>query len=335
MEYLSAQRLKGLTWLITGGTGTLGHALVEAILPLHPERLIILSRDEWKQNEMRKRWPDEGSTPIRYFIGDVRDGERLRRAFRGVDVIIHAAALKQVPACEYNPREALRTNVDGAQNVIDAALDCDVKRVLLASTDKAVAPCNTYGCSKALAARLFIQANSYSGESRTRFAVVRYGNVVGSRGSVVPLFLEQAKSGVVTITDARMTRFWITQQGAVELVLRALERMRGGETFVPKIPSMRVVDLATALAPQARQQVIGIRPGEKLHEALISDEESAHTLDMGDLFVIQPLHPWWTVGAHSGTAMPDGWSYRSDNNPDWLRVEDIRRLLNPPEVVPA
>lgn len=320
----------GKTVLITGGTGTLGHALVEHIMPLKPKRLIILSRDEWKQNEMRRKWTDAGDTPIRYFIGDVRDRDRLMRAFRGVDIVIHAAAMKQVGACEYDPAEAIKTNIDGARNVIDAALDCGVGKVLAISSDKACCPTNLYGASKLVSEKLFVQANSYSGDSGTRFAVCRYGNVVGSRGSVVPLFEEQRKSGVVTITDERMTRFWITQQGAVELVMQSLARMSGGEVFIPKIPSMSVVNLAHAVAPDCAHRIVGIRPGEKLHETLLSDEESTHSLDAGDLYIIQPLHPWWQVGQHAGNPLPQGFAYRSDSNSQWLSVDNLRALLEVP-----
>lgn len=315
----------------------MGNALVERILPQKPKRLIVLSRDEWKQLEMRKRFPDNG--PMRYFLGDVRDRDRLLRAFRGVDIVIHAAALKQVPALEYDPRESVLTNVIGAQNVIDAALDCGVRKALLIGTDKACQPVNTYGACKAVAERLFIQGNAYSGERGTRFAAVRYGNVVGSRGSVVPLFLEQRATGTLTITDPRMTRFWITMPQALDLIETALSRMHGGEVFVPKIPSMGVTDLAKAIAPDCEQRVTGIRPGEKLHETLINEHEAANTVDTGDMYVIQPAHPWWTVDYGGKPTLPEGFRYSSDTNQQWLTADDMRHLLGlaadtPSTVVP-
>ncbi len=312
--------------LITGGTGSLGRALVARILPHRPRRLIIFSRDELKQSEMRQQYPDDIG-PMRYFIGDVRDRDRLARAFDGVDTVIHAAALKQVPAVEYNPFEAVLTNVIGAKNVVDAAIDRGVKRVLAISTDKAVAAVNTYGKTKALAEGLFVQANAYAGKFGTRFAVCRYGNVVGSRGSVVPLFLRQRESGTLTITDERMTRFWITLPEAVDLIEHSLSHMRGGEIFVPRIPSMRVTELAQAIGPDCRVTITGIRPGEKLHETLISEDEARNALDCGNVYVIQPAHPWWTVDAVAGSALPDGWSYRSDTNAHWFGLTELRHLL--------
>lgn len=313
------------TVLITGGTGTLGNALVERILPQKPRRLIVLSRDECKQNEMRKRFPDHDGSPMRYFIGDVRDRERLWRAFAEVDIVIHAAAMKQVPACEYNPHESVATNIMGTQNVIEAALDRGVAKALLISTDKAVGPANTYGACKLVAERLFVQANSYSGNHGTRFAVCRYGNVMGSRGSVIPLFREQSSSGVVTVTDERMTRFWITLHGALDLIETSLRHMTGGETFVPKIPTATVADIARAIAPNCTHQITGIRPGEKLYETLISEEEARSTIDAGSVYIIHPAHQSWRRSeAPQGTLVPDGWSYRSDTNPQRLSVAELQ-----------
>lgn len=314
------------TLLITGGTGSFGKCFVRKVLDEHaPKKVIVFSRDELKQHEMRLAGFDDPR--LRYFIGDVRDADRLQRAMRGVDIVIHAAALKQVPACEYNPFEAILTNIMGGRNVIDAALDNGVTQVVALSTDKAVSPVNLYGATKLVAEKLFVQANSYAGDGPTRFSCVRYGNVVGSRGSVIPLFREQRRQGKLTITDERMTRFWITLEQGVELVMTACRTMHGGEVFVPKIPSMTIGDLARAMAPDCTIETIGIRPGEKLHEVLISEDESRHTLELDDLFVIQPLHPWWTGGGWTeGRALPDGFRYASDNNDRWLTTEDLRQL---------
>jgi UDP-N-acetylglucosamine 4,6-dehydratase len=265
---------------------------------------------------------------MRYFIGDVRDPERLRRAFNDVDVVIHAAALKQVPACEYNPFEAVKTNIFGAQNVIDAAIDCGVKKVLAISTDKAVNPINLYGATKLCAEKLFVQGNSYSSASSAKFSCARYGNVVGSRGSVIPIFLQQRENGKITVTDKRMTRFWITLEQGVRFVIHCLEQMQGGEIFVPKIPSMRVTDLAEAVAPGCDMETIGIRPGEKLHEALISNDETRSTVEFDDMFVVQPEFPWWGEARWSGgVALPDDYSFRSDNNDKWLSVAELREMI--------
>lgn len=321
---------QGLSVLVTGGTGSFGRKFVEMVLNQYkPRRLIIFSRDELKQHEMRQIHDDKtpGSS-VRYFIGDVRDRERLYRAFAGVDIVIHAAALKQVPACEYNPFEAIKTNVLGAQNVIEAAIDKGVKKVIAISTDKAVNPVNLYGATKLCAEKMFIHANAYAGAGGTRFAVCRYGNVVGSRGSVIPLFARQRENGVVTITDPRMTRFWITLEQGVGLVLRCLELMQGGEIFVPKIPSMNIKDLVEAVAPGCQTEYIGIRPGEKLHEVLISEDEARHTVDVGDMYVIKPLHPWWQTSNWSeGTPLTEGFHYSSDKNEYWLSVEQLNDLL--------
>lgn len=316
--------------LITGGTGSFGKKFVEYVLKNdHPRKLIIFSRDELKQHDMRQKFPESGDSALRYFLGDVRDRERLYRAFAGVDIVVHAAALKQVPACEYNPFEAVQTNVLGAKNVIDAAIDAGVKKVLAISTDKAVNPVNLYGATKLCAEKIFVQANSYSGSSGTRFSVSRYGNVVGSRGSVVPIFLDQRETGVVTITDERMTRFWITLDQGVEFVSRCIEQMTGGEVFVPKIPSMRLMDLVTALAPHCRVSFVGIRPGEKIHEVLLSIDEARHAVETDSMFVIQPAFPWWSSQRiEDARPLPDGFSYTSNNNPDWLTTEQFWSLLD-------
>jgi len=291
----------------------------------HPKKLIIFSRDELKQHEMRVSGFNHDT--LRYFIGDVRDCDRLKRAMKGVDVVVHAAALKQVPACEYNPIEAVATNIGGAKNVIDAALDCGVKKVLGLSTDKAVNPVNLYGATKLVAEKLLVQANSYRGDGPTRFSCVRYGNVVGSRGSVIPLFLEQRKSGQVTITDPRMTRFWITLEQGVRFVINCLEQMHGGEVFVPKIPSTGMVDLAETIAPGCEIKVIGIRPGEKLHECLISEDEARTTKELDSFFVIQPAYRWWS-GTNWGTgrSLRQDFRYTSDTNEVLLTVDEIREM---------
>ena len=316
--------------LITGGTGSFGKKFVEYLLTKdQPRKLIVFSRDELKQHDMRQKFPDSGGSPLRYFLGDVRDRERLYRAFMGVDIVVHAAALKQVPACEYKPLEAVQTNVLGAKNVIDAAIDTGVKKVLAISTDKAVNPVNLYGATKLCAEKIFVQANSYSGANGCSFSVTRYGNVVASRGSVVPVFLEQRSTGVVTITDERMTRFWITLEQGVAFVAHCIEKMAGGEIFVPKIPSMRLMDLANALAPECDIAFVGIRPGEKVHEVLLSADEARRAVETDSMFVIQPAFPWWNsqhiVG---GKPLPDGFSYTSDNNPHWLSTEQFWSLLD-------
>jgi UDP-N-acetylglucosamine 4,6-dehydratase/5-epimerase len=268
---------------------------------------------------------------LRYFLGDVRDVDRLRRAMHGVDIVVHAAALKQVPACEYNPMEAIKTNILGSSNVIEAALDAGVKKVLALSTDKAVNPINLYGATKLAAEKLFVQSNAYAGGMATRFSCVRYGNVVGSRGSVVPIFLQQRQSGKLTITDARMTRFWLTLEQGARFVIRCIEQMHGGEVFVPKIPSMKIEDLARAIAPQAELDVVGIRPGEKLHEVLISEDEARSTVELEDMFVVQPTgalwfgHEWQT----NGQALPVGFCFASDTNPEWLNIDQIRQMIAP------
>lgn len=319
-----------LTVLITGGTGSFGRKFVEILLAEHrPKKLIIFSRDELKQHEMRQVYDDRTpGSPARYFIGDVRDKERLLRAFRGVDVVVHAAALKQVPACEYNPFEAVKTNVLGAQHVIDAAIDTGVKRVMAISTDKAVNPINLYGATKLCAEKMFVQANAYAGLHGTRFAVCRYGNVVGSRGSVIPLFLQQRRNGTVTVTHPEMTRFWITLEQGVRFVIRCIDQMHGGELFVPKISSMNIMDLVAAIAPEAKVEVVGIRPGEKMHELLVSADEGRHTLEFPDMFVIQPVHPWWRFENWTGgRPLPESFVYSSDTNPDRLTPQRLREMV--------
>ena len=314
--------------LVTGGTGSFGKKFIRMMLDeRHPRRIVVFSRDELKQHEMRMGGFDHPS--LRWFIGDVRDGERLLRAMHGVDIVVHAAALKQVPACEYNPMEAVKTNVMGAKNVIDAALDCGVKKVMALSTDKAVNPINLYGATKLCAEKLFVQSNSYAGADKpTRFSCVRYGNVVASRGSVIPMFVRQRQTGTVTLTDPRMTRFWLTLDQGVRFVISCIERMHGGEIFVPKIPSMKMTDLVEAIAPGCEIKVIGIRPGEKLHEALIGDDEIRQTLDAGDMYVIKPAHPWWPQdGWSEAKPLPEGCHYSSDCNSMWLSVDDLRRLV--------
>lgn len=317
---------QNLSVLITGGTGSFGRKFAQVMLDdFHPRRLIIFSRDELKQHEMRVSGFDHPS--LRYFIGDVRDVDRLRRAFQGVDVVVHAAALKQVPACEYNPIEAVMTNVMGARNVIDAALDCGVERVLAMSTDKATAPVNLYGATKLVAEKLFVQANSYGGAHGTRFACVRYGNVVGSRGSVIPLFKQQRKSGRLTITDPRMTRFWITLEQGVRFVIESIEMMHGGEVFIPKLPSMNIMDLVKAIGAGCEVDIVGIRPGEKLHESMISEDEAPQAVDLGQRFAILPAHPWWSSDyLPHGAKLPDGFAYRSDTNDRWLSLDELAAM---------
>jgi UDP-N-acetylglucosamine 4,6-dehydratase len=318
--------------LVTGGTGSFGRKFIDVMLrEYHPARLIVFSRDELKQHEMRAAGLDHPS--LRYFIGDVRDHERLRRAMHGVHVLVHAAALKQVPACEYNPIEAIMTNIMGGRNVIEAALDTGVERVMALSTDKAVNPINLYGATKLAAEKLFVQSNAYAGSTGTRFSCVRYGNVVGSRGSVVPVFLHQRQTGTITITDERMTRFWLSLEQGVRFTIRCIGEMRGGEVFIPKIPSMRVVDLARAIAPDSRIEYIGIRAGEKLHEVLVSEDEARHTVELDDMFVVQPPEGLWFGRDWSdrGRALSDGFRYASDTNSHWLKLEEIRGLALPYE----
>jgi UDP-N-acetylglucosamine 4,6-dehydratase len=324
---MSASEITGATVLVTGGTGSFGRRFAEIVLKTYaPKKLIVFSRDELKQHDMRQALPDTGDSPMRYFIGDVRDRDRLERAFHGVDIVVHAAALKQVAACEYNPFEAIQTNVIGARNVIDAAIDRKVKKVLAISTDKAVNPTNLYGATKLCAEKMFVQANSYSGSDGTRFSCSRYGNVVGSRGSVIPVFLEQRKSGAITVTDPRMTRFWLTLDQGIEFVIQSIGRMHGGEIFVPKLPSMNIMELAKAIAAGCEVRQIGIRSGEKLHEVLISEDEARNTVELDDAYVIRPAHPWWSVENWAGPALGDGFRYTSDTNTRWMTVEEMRGL---------
>lgn len=315
--------------LITGGTGSFGKKFIEIVLQTYsPKKIIIFSRDELKQHEMRHRFPDNPGSPVRYFIGDIRDKDRLNRAFRGVDIVVHAAALKQVPACEYNPFEAVLTNVIGAKNVIDAAIDQGVKKVLALSTDKAVNPINLYGATKLCAEKLFISGNAYSSEKGPFFSCTRYGNVVGSRGSVIPVFLKQRKQRKITITDSRMTRFWITLEQGVHFVMKSIEEMHGGEIFIPKIPSMNILDLAKAIAPGCGIEYIGIRPGEKIHEVLISSDESYRTREIDDKYIILPAYPWWNESHWSkGQVLPEGFNYTSDNNSQWLGLDELKQLV--------
>lgn len=318
--------------LITGGTGSFGRKFVSTVLERYkPRKLIIFSRDELKQFEMRQRFNERDYPAIRYFLGDVRDRERLYRAFDGVDIVVHAAALKQVPAAEYNPIEAVKTNVLGAANVIDAAIDKDVEKVIALSTDKAANPINLYGATKLCSDKLFVAANSYSGYHKARFSVVRYGNVVGSRGSVIPFFLQQRASGVLPITDPRMTRFWITLEQGVQFVIDSLARMDGGEIFVPKIPSMNVVDLARAIAPECRQSIVGIRSGEKLHETMVSEDDARNTLEYDGYYAIVPTSWDWNREAYvqkkGGRQCPDGFRYSSDTNSHWLTVEELQNVV--------
>ena len=316
------------TILLTGGTGSFGKHFCKAMVDrYHPKTIRVYSRDELKQHEMRQVF---GEDVIRYFIGDVRDTDRVKRAMEGADIVVHAAALKQVPSCEYNPFEAVKTNIHGAENIIDAAIDVGVKKVVALSTDKAVNPANLYGATKLCAEKIFIQGNAYSGPRGTRFSCVRYGNVIGSRGSVIPLFREQKKTGKITLTDDRMTRFWITLDQAVELVVMAFRHAQGGEIFVPKIPSMKVIDLAKAIAPECEIDLIGIRPGEKLHESLITEEEGRNTLAYNGMYVILPNYNWWEEGQNykTGQRLPEGFAYTSNQNDWWLSVEDLKTLVH-------
>ena len=324
--------LNGKNILITGGTGSFGKKFVQIVLEHYkPERLIIFSRDELKQFEMSQRFNTKKYPCIRYFLGDVRDRDRLARAFQGVDYVIHAAALKQVPAAEYNPAEFIKTNILGAMNIIDAALQTNVKRVIALSTDKAVNPINLYGATKLCSDKLFVAANVYRPIGRERvFTVVRYGNVVGSRGSVVPFFKERARTGSLPITDPRMTRFWITLDQGVHFVLKVLEIAKGGEIFVPKIPSMTITDLARAIAPECKHEIVGIRPGEKIHEVLISEDEGRNAVEYNECYVVRQnpapdiMEPCETNG---GCPCPEGFSYVSNNNPSMISVEDLHKIL--------
>ena len=330
--------------LITGGTGSFGKAFVRAVLDHCPKikRLVVFSRDELKQYEMAQEFPESQYPAIRYFIGDVRDQNRLRRALEGIDTVVHAAALKQVPAAEYNPFEFIQTNVMGAQNLIEACLDQDVRRVVALSTDKAAAPINLYGATKLCSDKLFTAANNFKGSRDLRFSVVRYGNVMGSRGSVIPFFMQKAKSGVLPITDPNMTRFNISLDEGVEMVFWALEHALGGEILIPKIPSYRIEDVAEAVAPSCRQEIVGVRPGEKLHEEMVTSSDSPNTLDLGEYFAIlganaQKQREAYTQ-AMKAIGVKAGFSYDSGTNTDFLSVQDIRTLIKRhinPEFVPV
>ena len=323
--------------LITGGTGSFGKEFTGELLKNYDFRkIVIFSRDEFKQDIMKKefinRYGLEKMKKIRFFIGDVRDKERLIRAFNGIDIIIHAAAMKQVPACEYNPTEAIKTNINGAMNVIDAALTCGVEKVIALSTDKAVNPINLYGGTKLVSDKLFIAANAYSGEKGTIFSIVRYGNVSGSRGSVIPFFKDLLLKGEkeLPVTDERMTRFWMTLDKAVGLVMMAVEKMNGGETFVYKNPSYKVIDVVEAIAPGTKTNIVGIREGEKIDEVMITKDDSRNTYDYGDYYIIYPNFEWFDLEKNiieNGTKIPDGFEYNSGKNEQWLTIEDIKLLL--------
>ena len=328
--------LNNKTILITGGTGSFGKSFTRYVLKHYqPKKIIIYSRDEYKQFVMQNELKEYDSV-MRYFIGDVRDKDRLKRAFEGVDYVIHAAALKQVPACEYNPNEAIRTNINGAQNVIDAALDTNVKKVIALSTDKAVNPVNLYGGTKLVSDKLFVAANAYSGTKDICFAIVRYGNVAGSRGSIIPLFHNIIKNGgtELPITDMRMTRFWISLTEGVELVIKALKEAKGGETFISKIPSFRVPDLAEAMLPGCKIKEIGIRPGEKLHEIMVTTEDSFNTYEYDKHYIVYPQMVFndRQVPDLSGKKVEEGFSYSSGTNSEWLSVEDLRERLKEVEL---
>ena len=325
--------LTGKAVLVTGGTGSFGRKFVEIVLRKYPQvrRLVVYSRDELKQFEMNQVYPLNKYPQMRFFVGDVRDKERLYRAMEDIDIVVHSAALKQVPACEYNPFEAIKTNVLGAQNVIENAIDRGVKKVVALSTDKAAAPINLYGATKLCSDKLFITANNFKGKRDIKFSVVRYGNVMGSRGSVIPFFMKKRAGGVLPITDPEMTRFNITLDEGVDLVLYALTHMWGGELFVPKIPSYRIVDVARAVAPECRHEIVGIRPGEKIHEEMITETDALNTIEFDDYYVILPATPLWDVErfkeAFGGKSCEKGFRYGSGTNTQWLTPEQIRALI--------
>jgi len=314
------------TILITGGTGSFGQKFTEIILKEYNAKSVrIYDNRELAEVEMERKF---NNSCLRFFIGDVRDKERLSRAINGADIIVHAAALKHVPVCEYNPIEAMRTNIEGTINVIDAAIDNSIERVMAISSDKAVYPVNLYGATKMVAEKLFIQGNSYTGGGKTIFSCARYGNVLASSGSVVPLFNEQKKKGEITITDEKMTRFWITLEQGVRFVIKSIELMKGGEIFVPKIPSMKVIDLAEAIAPDAEKKIIGIRPGEKLHEVLLTKEEARHSREFNECFVVEPEYLFWDQNNFKeGKLLPNNFEYNSNSNNKWLTKEQMRKIL--------
>lgn len=330
---LGSNMLNDKSVLVTGGTGSFGKAFVKSVLERYPgvRRMVVFSRDELKQFEMAQQFDGATYPALRYFIGDIRDGDRIRRAMENVDVVVHAAALKQVPAAEYNPFECIKTNILGAQNVIEACLDTGVRNVVALSTDKAAAPINLYGATKLCSDKLFTAANNIRGRRDIRFSVVRYGNVMGSRGSVIPFFLERRKTGVLPITDVAMTRFNIILQEGVDMVLWAIERAVGGELFVPKIPSYRITDLAQAVGPDCEHRVVGIRPGEKIHEEMITASDSFNTVDLGRYFAILPAAGSYSVegycAAHGGVAVTPGFSYNSGSNDRFLTIDELRALI--------
>jgi UDP-N-acetylglucosamine 4,6-dehydratase (inverting) len=317
--------------LLTGGTGSFGNKFVEIVLKeYNPQVIRIFSRDEKKQYDMQKRFSGQS---LKFFLGDVRDKSRLDRAMKDVDIVVHAAALKQVPACEYNPIEAIKTNIGGAINVIDTSIDNNIDKILFISSDKAVHPVNLYGATKMVSEKLFVQGNSYvstynKAEGFCKFSCVRYGNVIGSRGSVIPLFQEQKETGTITVTDEKMTRFWLRIEDGVRFVIGCLDRMRGGEIFIPKIPSMKMTELANVIAPNAKIKIIGIRPGEKIHEVLITEDESRHSREFDNFFVIEPEFPFWNVTKlEGGKVLPEGFRYSSDNNKVWLTKKKLEEIL--------
>jgi len=319
------------TILVTGGTGSFGQKFTEIVLKEHnPRSIRIYDNRELAEVEMERKFND---SRLRFFIGDVRDEKRLSRAMNGVDIVVHAAALKHVPICEYNPIEAVKTNIEGAVSVIDAAINNEVEKVMAISTDKAVYPVNLYGATKMVAEKLFVQANSYSGGKKPIFSCSRYGNVVGSSGSVVPLFLEQKKNGEITITDEKMTRFWITLEGGGKFVINCIGMMRGGEIFISKISSMKIIDLAEVIAPRAKRKIIGVRPGEKLHEVLLTEEEALHTKEFDKFFIIEPEYPFWHKdNFQDGKPLPPGFKYASNTNTDWITKERMTQLLKNIEI---
>lgn len=325
--------LNGKRILVTGGTGSFGKKFIETVFKKYPDvkRVVVYSRDELKQYEMAQLYPTKDYPQLRFFIGDVRDGERLRRACEGINIIVHAAALKHVPIAEYNPMECIKTNINGAENVVNAALDCGVQKVVALSTDKACAPINLYGATKLCSDKLFIAANNMKGGRDLKFSVVRYGNVLGSRGSVVPFFINKRKDGILPITHEEMTRFNITLEEGVDMVMHAIENAWGGELFVPKIPSYKILDVAKAVAPDCKTEIVGIRPGEKLHEEMITETDSLSTYDCGKYYVIAPsVHSWkiedW-VKTFTAKKVPEGFKYNSETNNEWISSEEIRKLI--------